>query len=183
MIKKDKTMNKNAIFEAMYARRSIRKFTDEPVDDVQIEEMLKAAMAAPSATNTQAWRFLVVQDAAKLDSIRKILPFGKINAPLAISVCADMSIFKRPVVSRFWVQDCSAATQNILLAAVGLGLGAVWCGVHPIPVIEPRIHKLLGLPANVKALNIIFIGHPAEEKEARTQYDAKKVFRDQIQGA
>lgn len=171
-------MKNEAIFDAMYARRSIRKFTDQAVSDEQIEAMLKAAMAAPSATNTQAWRFLVIRDADILAKIRKELPFGKMMAPLAISVCADMSIFKRPIVDRFWVQDCSAATENILLAAVGLGLGTVWCGVHPIPIIEKRIHKVLGLPANVKALNIIFIGYPAEEKEARTQYDAKKVFRD-----
>ena len=94
-------MKNEAIFDAMYARRSIRKFTDQAVSDEQIEAMLKAAMAAPSATNTQAWRFLVIRDADILAKIRKELPFGKMMAPLAISVCADMSIFKRPIVDRF----------------------------------------------------------------------------------
>ncbi len=173
-------MENKAIFDAIYARRSVRKFTEQPVSDEQVEHLLKAAMAAPTATNTQPWRFVVVRDADILDKIRKEMPFGKMNAPCVISVCADMSIFKRPIVDRFWVQDCSAATENILLAAVGLGLGTVWCGVHPIEMIEKRIHQVLGLPANVKALNIIFVGYPAEEKDARTQYDAKKVFRDQF---
>ena len=171
-------MENNAIFDAIYARRSIRKFTDEAVSDKQIETLLKAAMAAPSATNAQPWRFVVTRDPERLAAIRKEMPAGKINAPLAILVCADLSIFKRLVTERFWTQDCSAATQNILLAAVGLGLGAVWCGVHPVPLIEKRIEKLLGLPVNVKVLNVIFIGHPAEEKEARTQYDVSKVYKD-----
>jgi len=171
-------MEKEAILDAIYARRSIRKFTDEAVSDEQIETLLKAAMAAPSATNAQPWRFVVTRDPERLAAIRKEMPAGKINAPLAILVCADLSIFKRLVTERFWTQDCSAATQNILLAAVGLGLGAVWCGVHPVPLIEKRIEKLLGLPMNVKVLNVIFIGHPAEEKEARTQYDVSKVYKD-----
>ena len=171
-------MENNAIFDAIYARRSIRKFTDEAVNDELIEHLLKAAMAAPSATNAQPWRFLVIRDPGILASIRKEMPFGKMNAPCAICVCGDMSIFKRPIVDRFWVQDCSAATENILLAAVALGLGTVWCGVHPIPLIERRIHHVLGLPANVKVLNVVFLGYPAEEKESRTQYDAKKVFLD-----
>ncbi len=171
-------MKNEAILDAIYARRSIRKFTEESVSDEQIETLLKAAMAAPSATNAQPWRFVVTRDPERLAAIRKEMPLAKINAPLAILVCADLSIFKRPIVERIWTQDCSAATQNILLAAVGLGLGAVWCGVHPVPLIEKRIEKLLDLPVNVKVLNVIFIGHPAEEKEARSQYDSQKVYKD-----
>lgn len=171
-------MKNEAILEAIYARRSIRKFTDEAVSDEQIETLLKAAMAAPSATNAQPWRFVVTRDPERLAAIRKEMPLGKIEAPLAIFVCADLSIFKRPVIERFWTQDCSAATQNILLAAVALGLGAVWCGVHPVPLVEKRMEKLLNLPANTKVLNVVFIGHPAEAKEARTQYDPRKVFKD-----
>jgi len=171
-------MEKEAILDAIYARRSIRKFTDEAVSDEQIETLLKAAMAAPSATNAQPWRFVVTRDPERLAAIRKEMPAGKIHAPLAILVCADLSIFKRLVTERFWTQDCSAATQNILLAAVGLGLGAVWCGVHPVPLIEKRIENLLDLPVNVKVLNVIFIGHPAEEKEARSQYNSQKVYKD-----
>ncbi len=171
-------MKNEAILDAIYARRSIRKFTEESVSDEQIETLLKAAMAAPSATNAQPWRFVVTRDPERLAAIRKEMPLAKINAPLAILVCADLSIFKRPIVERFWTQDCSVASQNILLAAVGLGLGAVWCGVHPVPLIEKRIEKLLDLPVNVKVLNVIFIGHPAEEKEARSQYNSQKVYKD-----
>ncbi|NLZ26580.1 MAG: nitroreductase family protein [Chloroflexi bacterium] len=171
-------MKNEAILDTIYARRSIRKFTEESVSDEQIETLLKAAMAAPSATNAQPWRFVVTRDPERLAAIRKEMPLAKINAPLAILVCADLSIFKRPIVERFWTQDCSVASQNILLAAVGLGLGAVWCGVHPVPLIEKRIEKLLDLPVNVKVLNVIFIGHPAEEKEARSQYNSQKVYKD-----
>lgn len=92
---------------------------------------MKAAMAAPSATNAQPWRFVVTRDPVRLAAIRKEMPAGKINAPLAILVCADLTIFKRPITERFWTQDCSAATQNILLAAVargGAGYGVVWGG-------------------------------------------------------
>ena len=168
-------MNKHAIFEAIFARRSIRKFTDEPVGDAQIEEMLKAAMAAPSATNAQPWRFLVVQDAAKLADIRKILPFGKIKAPLAISVCADMSIFKRPIVDRFWVQDCSAATQNILLAAVGMGLGAVWCGVRTGADVSRYLKETLSFPKSVVPIALAAIGYPAEERKAQDRLDPSRI--------
>lgn len=171
-------MKNDAIFDAIYARRSIRKFKDELLGDEVVEQLLKAAMAAPSATNAQPWRFVVIRDPERLMALRKEMPFGKMNAPCAICVCADLSIFKRPVIDRFWTQDCSAATQNILLAAVGLGLGAVWCGVHPVPLVEKNIHRLLDLPQTAKVLNVIYIGYPDEEKEPRSQYDVSKVFRD-----
>jgi len=159
----------------IFSRRSIRRFTEEKVSKDHQRILLEAAMAAPTAMNLQPWHFVVVDDPGKLDDLRKIIPFGKIQAPLAISVCGNLGSVKKLVTERFWVQDCSAAAQNLLLAANALGLGAVWCGVHPINMLESSMRKTLNLPKTVIPLNIVYIGHPAEEKPARTQYVHTKV--------
>lgn len=163
------------ILDFIYRRRSIRKFTGQLVEPEMITELLKAAMAAPTAMNSQPWEFVVITDESLLKKIRNSLVFGKMNAPLAIVVCGNMTIFNKRLTGKFWVQDCSAATQNILLAASVLGLGSVWCGVHPINTYERRISQILDLPADVIPLNVLYIGYPAEEKPARTQYDPAKV--------
>lgn len=164
-----------AILNTIYARRSIRKYLEKPVEKEKIEILLKAAMAAPSAMNIRPWEFVVVTDAEKMAEIRGAMMFGKFNAPMAIVVCGNTSFFKHPMASKFWVQDCSAATENILLAAVDLALGTVWLGVHPIHNFSKRISNILHLPEHVKPLNVIYVGYPAEEKPPRTQYDAARV--------
>ena len=161
--------------ETIYARRSIRQYQERPVEKEQLETLLKAAMAAPSAMNIKPWEFVVVTNPDTMDNIRSSLMFGKHNAPAAIVVCGNTSFFKHPMASKFWVQDCSAATENILLAAVELGLGTVWLGVHPIHNFKKRISKILSLPENLTPLNVIYVGYPAEEKKARTQYDPGRV--------
>ncbi len=168
-----------AILEAIYARRSIRQYQERAVEKEKLTGLLEAAMAAPSAMNIKPWEFVVVTDPEQLEEIRSKMMFGKINAPAAIIVCGNTSFFKHPVASQFWVQDCSAATENILLCAVSLGLGTVWCGVHPIHNFSKRISKVIGLPDHVKPLNVIYVGYPAEEKEARTQYNPDRVHWDQ----
>jgi len=162
----------------IFSRRSIRRLTEEKVSDDQVKKLLEAAMAAPTAMNLQPWHFVVIEDAGKLADLRKILPFGKMHAPLAISVCGNLGPVKKLVTERFWVQDCSAATENLLLAANGLGLGAVWCGVHPISRLENAVNTILNLPDSVIPLNVVYIGHPAEQKPARTQYDQRKISRN-----
>ncbi len=164
-----------AIQDTIYARRSIRNYKERPVEREMLETLLKAAMAAPSAMNIKPWEFVVVTEPERMDEIRSSLMFGKHNAPAAIVVCGNTSFFKHPIASKFWVQDCSAATENILLAAVGLGLGTVWLGVHPIHNFSKQISRILHLPDNVKPLNVIYVGYPAEEKPARTQYDPDRV--------
>ena len=161
-------------------RRSIRQFTEQKLTAEQIRLLLEAAMAAPSAMNLKPWKFVVVQNPEQLSELRKALPFGKMGAPCAIVVCGDLRSFKKPALERFWVQDCSAATQNILLAASALELGSVWCGVHPINTIEKAVRKALEIPENVIPLNVIYIGHPAEEKPARTQFSEKNVYLDKF---
>ena len=164
--------------DTIFARRSVRRFTPEPVSDAEVDTLLKAAMAAPSAMNRKPWHFIVVRDRQKLDALAQAHPFGKMlsEAPLCIAVCGAPSPW--PVVRGFWVQDCSAATENLLLAVTALGLGSVWLGVHPMYPRLGRIargRRLLGMPRNVVLLNLVAIGHPAEEKAPRTQYDAARV--------
>jgi nitroreductase len=161
--------------ETIYARRSIRQYQDKTVEKEKLETLLKAAMVAPSAMNIKPWEFVVITDSKILAEIRSSLIFGKHNAQAAIVVCGNTSFFKHPMASRFWVKDCSAATENILLAAVELGLGTIWLGIHPIHNYKKRISKILSLPDNVTPLNVIYVGYPAEEKAPRTQYNPERV--------
>jgi nitroreductase len=164
------------LINTIFARRSIRKYIAKPVSEKDIKTMLKAAMAAPSSSNRKPWHFVVVTDRQILDNLARVHPYGKMlfEAPLCIAVCGDKTIS-----SSSWVQDCSASTENLLLAAVALGLGAVWLGVHPREDRVGPIRKVLNIPETIVPLNLISIGHPAEEKEPRTQYDELRVHHEQ----
>jgi nitroreductase len=168
---------KNEVLDAIFKRRSIRKFTGQAVEPAKVKLLLEAGMAAPSASNTQPWEFVVIDDPVTLKRLRTNLPLGKFNSPLCIVVCGNPEGgLRKAVTSRmFWVQDCSAATENILIAAVGLGLGAVWCGVHPVFIFEGRMRAVLGIPPKVTPLGVIQIGYPAEEKEPGTKYQESRV--------
>jgi nitroreductase len=163
------------LIQTIFARRSVRRYTDEPVSEADIQTLLEAAMAAPSASNRKPWQFVVVTERQTLDGLAEAHPHGKMlfEAALCIAVCGDLSTFER-----FWVQDCSAATENLLLAATALGLGAVWLGVYPREDRVAAVRQALGIPETVTPLNLISIGHPAEEKEPRTQYDETRVHRE-----
>jgi nitroreductase len=158
----------------IFSRRSIRVYTDESVSEADLQSLLEAGMAAPSASNRKPWHFVIVTDRETLRALAKAHPYGKMlsRAGAAIAVCGD------PRVSTWWVQDCSAATENILIAAAALGLGAVWLGSHGNPERERAIRGVLGIPDSIGVLSLLSIGHPAEEKEARTQYDARRVHQD-----
>ncbi len=163
------------LIRAIFARRSIRKYTREPISEEDVKTMLEAAMAAPSASNRKPWHFIVVTERQILDNLARAHPYGKmlLEAPLCIAVCGDKNIS-----SRYWVQDCSAAAENLLLAATALGLGAVWLGVHPREERVNPIRKVLNIPERIVPLNLISIGYPAEKKEPRTQYDEKRVHSE-----
>jgi len=160
--------------KTILARRSIRKYAAKPVSENYVKAMLKAAMSAPSASNLKPWHFVVVTDREVLDELARVHPHGKMlsEAPLCITVCGDTDIS-----ASFWVQDCSAASENLLLAAAALGLGAVWLGVYPRQDRVNSIREVLKLPESIIPLNLISIGHPAEKKEPRTQYDEQRVHR------
>jgi len=163
----------------LFARRSIRTFTAEPVDPAHVETLLKAAMAAPSAANRKPWHFIVVTDAGVREALAQAHPHAAMVAesPVALVPCGDPSL-GIPARPDYWVQDLAAATENVLLAATGLGLGAVWCGVHPVPERVEALRRILGVPGNVIPFALIAIGHPAEQKEPRTQYDPQRVHRN-----
>ena len=161
--------------EALLKRRSVRKFTEEEVSQEMIEELLHAAMSGPSACNKKPWQFYVVKNKKKLEELKSASRFTKISAKLAIVVCGDLAKALPLKFSQYWIQDCSAATENILLRATDLGLGAVWCGVHPQDGAEDRVREILDLPKKQIPLNVIFMGHPAEEPEARDQFDESRV--------
>lgn len=163
------------IMEFIYQRRSVRKYQDKQVDKETLTLLLKAAMSAPSACNNKPWEFIAVSEDKPMESLRDSLHFGKYNAPAAIVVCGNMKLAKGGY-EKYWVQDCSAAMENILIAASGLGLGAVWIGVYPLPsVIEP-LCEALSIPEYVVPLGVAYIGYPEEEKEARTQYNEKRIY-------
>ena len=161
--------------ELLLKRRSIRAYSGEPVDDAELTKLLEAAMAAPSAKNRQPWHFVVVRDRGKLGELSQAHPYGKMlaGAAAAIAVCGDMNI-----APDYWIQDCSAATENILIAVAALGLGAVWLGCHPRPERVSAIRKILGIPEHIGVLSLISLGRPGEEKQPRTQYDETRIHRE-----
>ena len=166
----------NIILDAIFKRRSIRKYTDQPVESEKLDLLLQAAMAAPSAMNCKPLEFVVVTDPEKLAQFRKRLIFGNRNAPTAIVVCGNPGLSTNPAARLFWVQDCSAAAENILIAATGLGLGTVWIGVHPVADFVRVVRDIAGLPKHVTPLCVIYVGYPAEDKPARTQFDENRVY-------
>ena len=163
------------LMDLMYARRTIREFTDESVTDEQVEAMLKAAMAAPSAQELQPWRFIVVRRRKTLDKLAEVHKYAHMlaKAPLAVIVCGD-----EKVSEKHWVEDTCVATQNLLLAATVLGLGAVWVGVHRNPRNEEYVREVLGIPQGLHVLCLVPVGHPAESKPPHTKYDKSKVHYD-----
>lgn len=159
---------------AILARRSIRKYTEQPVSKEAIREILEAAMSAPSAGNEQPWHFIVINDRKILEEIPKFHLYSQMlkDAPIAILVCGDEQLEK---YKGFWVQDCSAATENILIAVQEKGLGAVWLGIYPEEDRVAGIRQLLNIPANIIPLSLIPIGYPGEEKPPANRYDPARI--------
>ena len=164
----------------IHGRRSIRQYTPETVDEQTIRSLLEAGMSAPSARACDPWRILVVTDRAKLDKLAEILPYGKMlrMAPLAFVVCGDLNQANSQSLS-YLLQDCSAAIENILLAAHALGLGAVWLGIHPREDRVTGVKQLFGMPEEIIPVGAISLGHPAETKEARTRFKPEYAHYDQ----
>jgi nitroreductase len=163
--------------EVLMTRRSTRVYTDEPVSDNQILKILAAGMQAPSAGNQQPWHFVVMRQRENLDGLAAVLPFGKMlgRAPLGIVVCADVGR-EQP---GYWVQDCAAATENILLACHALGLGAVWIGVYPRDERVLALRERLSLPETVIPLCAIAIGWPAERPTPVDRFRPERIHEEQ----
>lgn len=160
-------------------RRSVRNFTQEPISDTDVHAMLEAAMAAPSAMAADPWRFIILRSRTALASLAEILPHGKMlnEAALGIVVCGESACAHRQELS-YLLQDCSAAVENLLLAAHLLGLGAVWLGVHPNEERVSGIRACFGVPQGILPIAAIALGHPAERPAPRTRYKAAAVHTE-----
>lgn len=163
----------NPVIENMMTRASVRKFTNQPVEQEKVEALLRAGMAAPSAVNKQPWHFVVVTDQNVLKSINQY------NSPLSIVVCVDMN--KSVEMGREWIIcDGSLASENILLAAHALGLGGIWTAVYPVPDIMQRVSIATGLPDNMVPLNVLQIGYPDGEAKAKDKWNPQNVSYDRF---
>lgn len=160
--------------EIITTRRSIRKYLKQAVNQEQIDILLEAAMFAPSARNEQPWHFIAVTDREMLNKIMQSHPYAAMlkDASLAIVVLADINIEK---TEGYWVQDCSAATQNILLSAHAMGLGSVWLGVYPREERMLAVKTLFNLPENIQPLSIIAIGYTNEQKAQPERFNKERI--------
>ncbi len=164
------------VLDNIMTRTSVRQFTDRQIAPDTLENIVRAGMAAPSAMNLQPWAFVVVTERATLDSLEAVHHHSNLKtATAAIIVCGDMEKAGKDFAREYWVQDCSAATENILLAAHAYGLGAVWCGVYPNPNVQPEVARVLELPETIIPLNIVTMGYPASTSEPKDKWDADKV--------
>jgi nitroreductase len=158
----------NQEIENMLSRVSIRRYTDQPVEEEKIQAMLRAAMSAPTAVNSQPWHFVVITDRDKLDKIEQY------EAPLSIAVCGDRNNFV-DMGPEWWIADCSMASDNILLAANSMGLGAIWTALYPLKQYMDRASQVLGLPDDLIPLNLINIGYPAENPRPKNKWNTNRI--------
>lgn len=163
--------------EDILSRRSIRRYTGEDLSEEVVTQLLEAAMAAPSAGNEQPWHFVVIRDRGKLEAMPKdVSPHTAMcrEAALAIAICGTPDVKH----GEMWVQDCAAATENMLLAAHALRLGAVWCGIYPRADRMKALKDMLGLPEDVEPFCLVPVGWPAESKDPAGRYDLSRIHHD-----
>ncbi len=159
---------------AIFSRRSVRIYTPKPVPHDTVTDIVRAAMYAPSAGNERPWHFVIMTDRALLDEIPKFHPYAAMlkHASTAVLVCGDVTLERH---KGYWVLDCAAATQTMLLAAHAKGLGSVWCGVYPAEDRVENFRKLLKLPDHIVPFSLIPLGFPAEEKKPMERFDAARI--------
>ena len=185
---KQKEAAEPSALDVIFSRKSVRSYTDQAVTDEQIETLLRAAMAAPTGMNVQPWRFVVVRDQAVKDALAG--PRGGMiaQAPVVIVVCGETTMMRKPwgqpdaepveAENPFWYEDCAAATENLLVAAEAIGLGAVWTACYPMPDrMEPTI-AALGLPDNVKPFAVVPVGYPAGDDQPKDKWKPENVHYD-----
>lgn len=177
--KKEKPMNKaDVVFENILSRKSVRSYTNQKVSRDDLMKIVKAGMAAPTAINIQPWEFIVIDDPNILAELGGVNRAGQMiaKAPAAIVVAGNMDAYKdRPNARDFWVQDTSAATENILLQIEAMGLGAVWTAAFPVQERMDGIRKVLNLPDNIIPLNVIAVGYPDTENKPKDKWKENKL--------
>ncbi len=171
-------MGDNEVIRTLLGRRSIRRYVDKPVEDDKIDLLIRCAAAAPSAANGRPAHFVVITDRGLLDRLAEAHPYGKMlaQAPLAFAICAvepEIALAKP-----YWEQDCAAAMENLLIAAQGLGLGAVWLGVCHMPDRGTTIKELLRVPEDVPVMGLAAIGYPDEVKDPHNDVPRERLHRN-----
>lgn len=166
------------VLKTIFSRKSVRTYTGEPVGREALTTLMHAGMAAPCSHNKRCWFFIAVDDPAVIAKLLTGLPYAKMlaTAKHAIVVLADMKFAHGGAETPYWVQDCSATTENILLAAEALGLGACWTGVHPRPEREAFLREALGVPGHVMPLCVIAVGHASGKDKPQDKRDDARVF-------
>lgn len=169
----------------IHARKSVRNYADKPVSQDLLITLVKAGMAAPTAADKRPWAFVAVTDRAQRLALAEALPYGKMltQAGGAIVVCGIPSRSMPGKESEYWIQDCSAASENILLAAEALGLGGVWVGVHPVAGRVAAVRKVLSLPMSVVPLNVLSLGYPTGMEKPKDKYDPSAIHWNRWGGA
>jgi len=168
----------NDTVKSIMSRRSIRRYKDTSVDHDTLEVLLKAGMAAPSASNRQPWEIVVVTRKEIREQLVISHPYARmlLEAPVCVVVCGNRERFYRDSEARdYWVQDCSAVTENILVAAASLGLGTCWCGVFPRKALVEAVAKILSLPEGILPLNLIALGHPDADPPVKNKWRPDRV--------
>lgn len=176
----DAATSANPALECILTRTSVRQYeADHTISRDTIETLLRAAMSAPTAVNKQPWAFVAIDDRQALDSLSASLPYARMltSAPLAIVVCGDLSkvIESENAERGFWIQDVSAATENLLLAAHSLGLGAVWTGVYPDNERVKAVQQRLGMPGSIIPLAVVPIGYPAGPQTPKDKWKTENI--------
>lgn len=181
-------MVRNEVVDNMMTRRSVRSFTDEPVDAEAVKTLLDVAMAAPSSMALRPWHFVVIESKDTKELLKQSLPYAKMinEACVCIVVCGDTSLYDhinhvdKEDNTLYWVEDCSAASENILLAAHSLGLGAVWTGIYPLESRVAVLRDILNIPDRIVPLNLIVIGHYDSKRPIKDRWDTKKVHYEKF---
>ena len=159
---------------AIFTRRSIRKFASRPIENTVRHTLLRAAFAAPSAENARNIHILVITDRDRLDALPTLHPSAgpAKDAPMAFLICCDTSADPQTL---YWPQDCAAATQNVMLAARAMGLGSLWCGIHPLDVREQAFISAFSLPGMVRPVSLVILGYPMQSFFDEDRYDPRLV--------
>lgn len=174
---KQETNMENQAIQNIMTRVSVREFTGEKISEAQLDTLLRAAMAAPSSINKQPWAFIVVTDEALIAQLGEALPYSRCSNHPAVAIipCGDLSKAIPGEMANFWINDVSAATENLLLAAHAMGLGAVWTGLHPDMTRAKMVQEMLGLPEHIIPLCVVPVGVPAEQPEVKDKYKPENI--------
>ena len=172
-----KSISVNDAIKTIHSRKSVRDYTDKKVSNDDLLKITKAGMAAPTAMNTQPWEFVIVNEKEKLNDMSDNLPYAQMlkKASAAIIVCGNMNKAIEGDGKDFWIQDCSAASENMLLAIESMGLGAVWIGIYPLKDRVKYLQTAFNMPENVVPLNVLSIGYPTGKDKPKEKFDNKKI--------